>query len=39
MPTKDASPSQLIDARITELSDWRGEMLRAHAQNHPLSRS
>ncbi|MBB5662761.1 DUF1801 domain-containing protein [Rhizobium leguminosarum] len=22
-----ASPSQLIDARITELGDWRGEML------------
>ena len=22
-----ASPSQLIDARIAELSDWRGEML------------
>jgi len=22
-----ASPSQLIDARITELDDWRGEML------------
>ena len=22
-----ASPSQLIDARIKELSDWRGEML------------
>jgi hypothetical protein len=21
------SPSQLIDARIKELSDWRGEML------------
>ena len=25
--TKDASPSQLIDARIEELGDWRGEML------------
>jgi hypothetical protein len=23
----EASPSQLIDARIKELSDWRGEML------------
>ena len=23
----DVSPSQLIDARIKELSDWRGEML------------
>jgi len=23
----DAPPSQLIDARIEELSDWRGEML------------
>ena len=23
----DASPSQLIDARITELGDWRGQML------------
>ncbi|AZN99654.1 DUF1801 domain-containing protein [Mesorhizobium sp. M9A.F.Ca.ET.002.03.1.2] len=23
----EASPSQLIDARIEELSDWRGEML------------
>ncbi|HYD16119.1 MAG TPA: DUF1801 domain-containing protein [Hyphomicrobium sp.] len=25
--TSDASPSQLIDAKIKELSDWRGEML------------
>ena len=24
---KQASPSQLIDARIRELGDWRGEML------------
>ncbi len=24
---KDESPSQLIDARIKELDDWRGEML------------
>src|ERR1700687_2281170 len=24
---KDASPAQLIDARIDELDDWRGEML------------
>jgi hypothetical protein len=24
---KDKSPSQLIDARINELGDWRGEML------------
>jgi len=24
---KDESPSQLIDARIAELDDWRGEML------------
>ena len=24
---KDASPSRLIDARIAELDDWRGEML------------
>jgi hypothetical protein len=24
---KSASPSQLIDARIKELGDWRGEML------------
>ena len=24
---KDESPSQLIDARIEELDDWRGEML------------
>jgi hypothetical protein len=24
---KDKSPSQLIDARIEELDDWRGEML------------
>ena len=27
MPTDDKSPSQLIDARIKELGDWRGEML------------
>lgn len=28
----DKTPSQLIDARIEELSDWRGEMLsRLHA--------
>jgi hypothetical protein len=26
-PTKGNTPSQLIDARIKELSDWRGEML------------
>jgi hypothetical protein len=26
-PSGDESPSQLIDARIKELSDWRGEML------------
>src|ERR1039458_7642667 len=25
---KNKSPSQLIDARIKELGDWRGEMLR-----------
>ena len=25
--SKSQSPSQLIDARIDELSDWRGEML------------
>jgi hypothetical protein len=24
---KDESPSQLIDARIKELGDWRGETL------------
>lgn len=24
---KDESPAQLIDARIEELDDWRGEML------------
>ncbi len=24
---KDRSPAQLIDARIAELADWRGEML------------
>ena len=28
----DGSPSQLIDARITELGDWRGETL-AHIRN------
>ena len=27
MPTNDATPSQLIDERIKELGDWRGEML------------
>ena len=27
MPTDDQAPSQLIDARIEELGDWRGEML------------
>jgi hypothetical protein len=26
-PTNDESPAQLIDARIEELDDWRGEML------------
>jgi hypothetical protein len=26
-PTKSASPAELIDARIEELADWRGEML------------
>ena len=26
-PPKSKSPSQLIDARIKELGDWRGEML------------
>jgi hypothetical protein len=26
-PQKGKSPSQLIDARIEELGDWRGEML------------
>ena len=26
-PQKSESPSQLIDARIKELSDWRGKML------------
>jgi hypothetical protein len=26
-PQKSESPSQLIDARIKELGDWRGEML------------
>jgi len=26
-PPKTKSPSQLIDARIEELGDWRGEML------------
>jgi hypothetical protein len=26
-PKKDASPSQLIDARIEELGDWRGKTL------------
>ena len=27
-PQKSKSPSQLIDARIKELGDWRGKMLR-----------
>jgi hypothetical protein len=27
MTKKDESPSQLIEARIAELDDWRGEML------------
>lgn len=27
MPTNDATPSQLIDERIKELGDWRGELL------------
>ncbi|GFZ91107.1 DUF1801 domain-containing protein [Dyella caseinilytica] len=27
MPKSEPSPAQLIDARITELNDWRGEML------------
>jgi hypothetical protein len=27
MPEKSKSPSQLIDGRIKELGDWRGEML------------
>jgi hypothetical protein len=27
VPQKAKSPSQLIDARIKELGDWRGEML------------
>ena len=27
MKKKDESPAQLIDARIEELDDWRGEML------------
>src|SRR4030081_2122401 len=26
-PQKSGSPSELIDARISELGDWRGEML------------
>jgi hypothetical protein len=26
-PKKTASPSELIDARIEELNDWRGELL------------
>ncbi len=26
-PQKGASPSQMIDARIEELGDWRGDML------------
>ena len=27
MTKNDKSPSELIDARIKELGDWRGEML------------
>ena len=27
-PNEDKTPSQLIDARITELNDWRGDVLR-----------
>ncbi|HVH78355.1 MAG TPA: hypothetical protein VM782_03110 [Stellaceae bacterium] len=27
VPQKSQSPSKLIDARIKELGDWRGEML------------
>jgi hypothetical protein len=27
MAKSDESPSQLIDARIQELGDWRGEMI------------
>src|SRR4051812_7058048 len=30
-PTKEESPSRLIDARIRELGDWRGKML-AHVR-------
>lgn len=30
--TNDKSPSQLIDTRIVELNDWRGEML-SHVRN------
>ena len=31
-PEEHASPSQLIDGRIKELGDWRGEML-SHLRN------
>jgi hypothetical protein len=31
-PDGDAAPSQLIDARIAELADWRGETL-AHVRS------
>ena len=34
-PKKDASPSQLIDARIEKLGDWRGKTL---SQLHDLIR-
>ncbi|MBV8353837.1 MAG: DUF1801 domain-containing protein, partial [Candidatus Eremiobacteraeota bacterium] len=27
MPTKEKPPARLIDERIKELGDWRGEML------------
>ena len=27
MPQNSKSPSELIDARIEELGDWRGELL------------
>ena len=30
-PKKAESPSQLIDARIAELGDWRGETLAGSA--------
>jgi len=32
VPQPDMSPSQLIDARIEELDDWRGEVL-GHARS------